>query len=112
MTVGEAWLVPPPSREFDDPAEAAFSTVRRTPHPLPCFTEPVRLSQPLEDFPFGRTYVRATGDPPDSPGGRAFAAAAERARTSAAWQYHAIATSHMVPNNRPEELATILVALA
>jgi hypothetical protein len=112
MTVGHAWLVPPPAREFDDPAEAAFSTVRRTPHPLACFTEPVRLARPLEDFPFSRTYIRATGDEPDGDGGQAFSVAAERARTSAAWQYHEIATSHMVPNNRPEELVTILAALA
>ena len=86
--------------------------MRRTPHPLACFTEPVRLDQPLEDFPFSRTYLRATGDAPDSPGGKAFDAAAERARTSPAWQYHEIATSHMVPNNRPEELAAILAARA
>jgi pimeloyl-ACP methyl ester carboxylesterase len=112
MMVGQAWLVPPPAREFDDPAEAAFSTVRRTPHPLACFTEPVRLARPLEDFPFSRTYIRATGDEPDGDGGQAFSVAAERARTSAAWQYHEIATSHMVPNNRPEELVTILAALA
>jgi pimeloyl-ACP methyl ester carboxylesterase len=112
MTVGQAWLVPPPSRDYDDPAEAAFSTVRRTPHPLACFTEPVRLAQPLEDLPFTRTYVRATGDAPDSPGGQAFAMAAQRARTSPAWEYHEIATGHMVPNNRPEELTAILAALA
>ena len=112
MTVGQAWLVPPPWRDFDDPAEAAFSTVRRTHHPLACFTEPVRLAQPLEDLPFTRTYVRATGDEPDSPGGRAFATAAHRARTSPAWEYHEIVTGHMVPNNRPEELTAILAALA
>ena len=86
--------------------------MRRTPHPLTCFTEPVRLAQPLEDLPFRRTYIRATGDAPDSPGGQAFATAAQRARTSPAWEYHEIATSHMVPNNRPEELTAILTALA
>ena len=111
-TVGEAWLVPPPPRDFDDPAEAAFSTVRRTAHPLACFTEPVRLARPLEDFPFGRTYIRATADALDSAGGQAFAAAAQRARTSPAWRYHEIATGHMVPNNRPQELAALLAALA
>jgi hypothetical protein len=86
--------------------------VRRTPHPLACFTEPVRLAQPLEDFPFSRTYVRATADAPDSAGGQAFADAAQRALTSPAWHYHEIATTHMIPNNRPDELATILTGLA
>ena len=62
-SVDGAWLVPPPAREFEDPAVAAFSVPRRTPHPVGCFTEPVRLGRPLEDFPFSRTYVRATADP-------------------------------------------------
>ena len=33
-------------------------------------------------------------------------ASAARARTSPAWRYHEIATTHMVPENRPDELAT------
>ena len=61
---------PPAPREFDDPAEAAFTDARRTPHPRGCFTEPVRLAQPLEAFPFERTYIRATADAPDAPGRR------------------------------------------
>jgi hypothetical protein len=28
------------------------------------------------------------------------------------WSYHEIATNHMVPNNRPQELADILLKLA
>jgi hypothetical protein len=30
---GAGWLVPPMDRDFDDPAEAAWSAARRTPHP-------------------------------------------------------------------------------
>ncbi len=109
--LGAPWLAPPPPRAYDDPAEAAFSQPRRTPHPLGCFTEPVRLDRPLEEWPFSRTYVRATTDEMDPPVSRAFAAAAARARASADWHYHEVATTHLVPQNRPRELADILLAL-
>jgi pimeloyl-ACP methyl ester carboxylesterase len=110
--LGDTWLVPPSPRQFDDPAEAAFADPRRVPHPIACFTEPVRLRQPLEEFPFTRTYIRATADAPDAPSTHVFAAAATRARNSTAWQYHEIATNHMIPNNRPKELADLLSKLA
>ena len=109
--VDSAWLVPPPPREFDDPAVAAFAVPRRTPHPVGCFTEPVRLARPLEEFPFTRTYVRATVGA-GGPGSEAFDAAAARARASDAWRYREVATTHMVPENRPGELADLLLELA
>ena len=105
---GAAWQLPPADRVYDDPAEAAFAIPRRTPQPIRCFTEAVRLTRPLEEYPFSRTYIRATADPQDAP---AFAAAAARARSSAAWRYHEIATSHLVPHNRPRELADLLQEL-
>src|SRR5713226_3753400 len=52
IELGDEWLVAPPPREYDDPGEAAFANARRTPHPIGCFTEPVHLRQPLEDYPF------------------------------------------------------------
>jgi pimeloyl-ACP methyl ester carboxylesterase len=111
-SLGDPWLVPPSPREFDDPAETAFAEPRRVPHPIACFSEPVRLRQPLEDFPFTRTYIRATADGPDAAGASAFESAAARARSSTAWQYHEIATNHMIPNNRPKELTDLLLKLA
>lgn len=111
IAVGEPWLVPPPTRAFDDPDEGAFANPRRTPQPIGCFTEPVRLSRPLEEWSLGRTYVKATGDEPDALGGEAFWAAADRARSSTSWSYHELATTHMVPHNRPEELAQLLLEL-
>jgi hypothetical protein len=42
----------------------------------------------------------------------AFAAAAEHARSSPAWRYREIATSHLVAQNRPRELADLLLELA
>jgi pimeloyl-ACP methyl ester carboxylesterase len=104
---GAPWLVPALPREFDDPETTAWSNPRRTAQPMRTFTEPVRLARPLEEWPFGRTYVRATTDP-----GPVFDASAQRARTSQAWRYREIATTHMVPENRPEELAALLLELA
>ena len=109
VQLGEDWLIPPPEREYDDPAERIWATARRTPHPGGCFTEPVRLQQPLEDFPFSRTYIKATLDPPTDIGASAFLGAAERAKASPKWRYFEIETTHMVPHNRPKELAAILL---
>ena len=72
----------------------------------------MRLPRPLEDYPFTRTYIRATVPDPGVPANPAFDAAAARARDSEAWLYHEIATTHLVPQNRPEELARLLLDLA
>ena len=108
--LGHDWLVAPQPREFDDPAEAAWANARRTPQPVGCFTEPVRLPRPVEDYPFTRTYIKATGDPRPESGGP-FWTAADRAKASPAWHYREIATSHMVASNRPEELVRLLLEL-
>jgi pimeloyl-ACP methyl ester carboxylesterase len=111
ITLGTPWLIPPGPREYDDPAEAAFAEPRRVDHPVGCFTEPVRVPRPIEDYPFTRSYIRATADAPDAPSTATFDAAAEHARTSPAWRYHGIATNHMIAQNRPDELVTILLDL-
>ena len=71
----------------------------------------MHLSRPLEAFPFTRTYVKATADEPDAPGSGVFWAAADRARQSPAWRYREIATNHMIPSNRPDELVALLLEL-
>jgi pimeloyl-ACP methyl ester carboxylesterase len=111
ITVGEAWFIPPTAREYDDPNEAAFANPRRTPQPLACFTESVRVRRPLEGFAFSRSYIKATGEAKDAPGTSAFWAAAARAQASDAWSYHEVATNHMIPQNRPQALAEILLKL-
>ena len=107
---GAEWLVPPQPRDFDDPAEAIWATARRTPHPAGCFSEPVRLTRRLEDYPFTRTYIKAAAEPrtqPPSP----FWAAADRVSTSPAWRYRELATTHMIPSNRPGDLTHLLTEL-
>jgi len=109
--IGSEWLVPPLARHFDDPNEAAWTLSRRRPHPIGCFTEPVHLSRPLEGYPFTRTYIKASDEAPNA-GRSAFWEAAKRAQASPAWRYREIATDHMIPNNRPGELAALLLELA
>ncbi len=106
--LGAPWSVPPPVREFEDPAVAERAAPRRVAQPLGTFTEPVRLAVPLEERGLGLTYVRATADPD----GAVFEPFARHARESPAWRYHEIATTHMVPENRPGELVAILRTLA
>ena len=112
LTLNQDWIVPPVSRSFDDPDEGAWQLARRGPHPARCFTETVRLTMPLEDHPFGLTFIKATGDGREAPGGEAFWAAAEHADNSPRWRYFEIATTHMVASNRPEDLTRILLELA
>jgi len=112
LELGQDWVVTGPVREFDNPAEAEWMGKRRTTHPQGCFTEPVFLVQPLESFPFTRTYVKATSAPENDIGNDAFWRAARHAKGSPAWRYHEVATNHMVANNRPEELTRILAGVA
>lgn len=111
MTLGQDWAVTGPVREFDSPEEATWMAARRTTHPQGCFTEPVFLAQPLESFPFTRTYIKATAAPENDIGNDAFWRAARHAKASSSWRYHEVSTNHMVANNRPQELARILAGV-
>ena len=108
IELGDDWLLSGPVRDYDDPVEAQWMAARRTTHPKGCFSEPVFLAQPLEDYPFSRTYIKATSSPETDPGNAAFWRAARRAQASPAWRYVEIASNHMVANNRPQELAAVL----
>lgn len=110
--LGDQWLVPPLDRHYDNPSEAAWQNARRVPHPIRCFTEPVRLPKPVEEYGFALTYIKATAEGRDAPGGNAFWDAAEHARASSRWSYQEIATNHMVASNRPNELAMLLARIA
>jgi pimeloyl-ACP methyl ester carboxylesterase len=110
--LGDSWLAPSAPRAFDDPAEAAFSIPRRAEQPRGCFIEPARLLQPLEHYPFSRTYVRATAVPPDAMGSAVFKRIAGRYRESPAWRYREVDSDHMIPSNKPRELTDLLLELA
>lgn len=105
--LGAPWLIPPAERHYETPEAEAFHRPRRTPQPAATFTEPVRLAIPLTEGGFGLTYIRATAEPHP-----AFEAAAARAQAAPGWRYHELDTGHLVPQNRPAELAALLLALA
>jgi pimeloyl-ACP methyl ester carboxylesterase len=111
VQIGESWLVPPPQRHFDAAEEGAWIAARRTHHPIATLMEPVHLARPIEDYPFTRTYVFASAKPSEESVLAALEKSAARARSSAAWRYQEIATSHMVASNRPAELTEILLSL-
>jgi pimeloyl-ACP methyl ester carboxylesterase len=111
IRLGVDWLVPPLPREFASPDEAAWAIERRTPHPGRCFTEPVRLPRRLEDYPFTRTFIKATGEPRPA-AGHPFWTAGDRAAASPAWRYREIDTNHLIPENRPADLTRLLLELA
>lgn len=111
--LGRPWLVDPPASDpsyFDDPDAAAFHGPRRTPQPIGTIAAPFVLERPLEDYPFTRTFVKATGEPRPPSGGPAWSAA-DRAKASPAWRYAEIATNHAIPENRPDELVELLLGL-
>ena len=109
VTLGGEWLVSSAPRQFDDPIEGQWVTARRTPHPAACFSESVYLAQPLEEYPFTRTYIKATVEVDGEPAGEVFWTAARLARSSASWRYFEIATNHMIASNKPQELANLLL---
>jgi pimeloyl-ACP methyl ester carboxylesterase len=107
----EPWLVPPLPRTYEDPVEGEFAVARRGGQPIRCFVEPVRLVSPLEQYEFSRTYIKATGEArPDEP--HPFWEVADRVKDDPRWRYREIETNHMIPSNRPQELAAMLLELA
>lgn len=111
VDASDDWAVPPIPRELDTPEATAWSNARRVDQPVGTFTEPVSLSKPLEDWDLTRTFIKASADPGEA-ADSAFWTAARHAEASPAWAYHEIATNHMVPMNRPQELADILLDIA
>ncbi|MCC6201442.1 MAG: alpha/beta hydrolase [Gammaproteobacteria bacterium] len=112
ITLAEDWQVVGPARAFDDPAETAWMMPRRVPQPRGCFTEPVQLSRPIEAYPFGRTYIKASHDTGPEPGGAAFWRAARMAAASPAWNYFEIAGNHLLPSNQPDAVVSLLRCIA
>lgn len=111
IALNQAWFAPPIPRELPDPAETAWSNERRAMQPIGTFTEPVRLSKPIDAWDFTRTYIKATADPGEADDS-GFWQAGRAAEASPAWEYHEIATGHLVASTHPDELAAILQDLA
>ncbi len=70
----------------------------------------MRLTRPLEEHAFTRTYIKATADKPAA--GAPLTGSwrnAEFTRNHPAWRHREIETTHMVPNNRPNDLVQLLL---
>jgi pimeloyl-ACP methyl ester carboxylesterase len=112
IELGAPWVIPDRPHELEDRALAAWLDARRTPHPSLSFTESVRLDRALEDEDFQLTYVKAGAVPrPADPGDFSFWNPADVARNSPRWNYAETATDHLIPQNRPAELAELLQQL-
>lgn len=113
--LGAPWLIEPAALEstfYDHPAAVDFHRPRRTPQPAKTFTDTFVLDHELEDYPFSRTFIKATASGRAVSGiGALFWEAADRARMSSKWLYYEIETNHAVPENRPIELTEILLDL-
>lgn len=110
--LGAPWLNEPIPRQpskFDDPVEEAFNAPRRTPQPVRTLTGRVALDRPIDDYGFSRTFIKATGEQRTTgPVWRT----ADYAKESPKWRYHEIATNHLIPSNRPDDLVELLLELA
>lgn len=111
MAGASGWLIPSAQRELATPEETEWSRHRRSPQPIRTFTEPVSLSQPLEEHQLSLTYIKASADPDESDSS-AFWRAARQARESDRWRYEEIATNHMIPMMEPDRLVELLLDLA
>jgi pimeloyl-ACP methyl ester carboxylesterase len=90
IELGEDWLMTGPVREYADLAEGQWMTARRT---------------------TSRTYIKATQAPVADVGNDAFWRAAKHAASSAAWRYFEVDSNHMLPSNKPNEIAQHLLAV-
>ena len=113
ISLGEEWLIQTPARELDDPEETRWMAARRAAQPLGTFKERVRLFQALEDFPFSRTYIKATRSPETDIGEPLFRQAAAHARAHPEhWRYLEIDSTHLIAVNQPEALSQLLLDIA
>ena len=105
------FTVQPIPRPLPDKSEEAWLGERRRPQPIGCFTDPVHLSKPLESHAFSLTYIKATADERENAAERrsGFWQVADRVRNDPRWRYREIATSHMVQNEKPQELRDLLL---
>ncbi len=112
FALGQPWQLPIAPRVLERQVDTDWIRARSSLQPLQCFTEPVYLAKSLNAFPFTRTYIKATRNPPDDVAEPVFAATGNRIKASPAWRYDEIATSHMVAMNQPEALVKILIEIA
>jgi pimeloyl-ACP methyl ester carboxylesterase len=102
---GDGWRIPsPPIAPDTSPEDRAWIEVRRTPQPLKCFEQVVKLRNGEPRMP--RTYIRAMNNKQ-----QIFGQFADRARTESGWTSLEIASTHSPNVTAPAELMGLLEAL-
>ena len=105
-TMPERLSPPIPAAAFRVNAkDAAWVDSKMTPHPVKCFTEPLRVTGAYATIP-RKLYVRALDFPSES-----FDAAYKRCQADATWQTVAMKCGHDVMIDQPAELVAILETL-
>ena len=108
--IEDGWKVMPMARPQAETPQAAARARKVVPQPLGTLEEKVRLSVPLEEQPFSRTYVKAAGAGPDDASRTgAFWDAADRTQNDPRWRYYALPCGHGVHTELPQELKAILL---
>lgn len=110
-TIEDGWKVMPMANRAAVPEtpEAAARLRRLSPQPIGTLEEKVRLSVPLEQRGFTRSYIKAAGDQPgDASRTGAFWTASERTKADPAWRYYELPCGHGVHSEMPVELKAIL----
>jgi pimeloyl-ACP methyl ester carboxylesterase len=118
LNIDDGWKVVPqrPATAPGAPPPSEVELWRRdriAPMPIHTMDQPAHYSLPLEERAFSRTYIKASADaaPPAGNGNAAFWLAAEYAKSSPAWSYFELPTTHNVQITMPNELAEILLGL-
>ncbi len=104
------WRIAPMVRAANpnDP-EAQWAAARRHPQSRACFEEKVTLSKPLEEYPFGLTYIVASERPdPEA----FFDKTAERLRQNPRWTVRQVPGPHNMTMTHPRELTDLLLEVA
>ncbi len=102
---GDGWRLPPLREEqpfgVTDPADIAWLRSRLTAHPVPTWTQPVRLTDP-KALALPRTFVECTAT-------GWFRGFAERVRSQPGWRYQDLPTGHDAMITAPRALADLLL---
>jgi pimeloyl-ACP methyl ester carboxylesterase len=108
-TIEDGWKIMP-MRIPNAPTtpEALASAAKASPQPIETFREKVRLSVPLEDRAFTRTYVKAAIDTNPHAPTKAFWDAAARTKADSRWRYYELPCHHGIHVEMPNELQAIL----
>jgi pimeloyl-ACP methyl ester carboxylesterase len=108
-TIEDGWKIMP-MRIPNAPTtpEALANAAKASPQPIETFREKVRLSVPLEERAFTRTYVKAAIDTNPQAPTRAFWDAAARTKADPRWRYYELPCHHGIHVEMPNELQAIL----